>query len=103
MRGIGIRCDLGGPVGRVRRDLVREGTDPAVIGLAIRVASSSGLAQLLRGMYFDVGPIDPSTYSATCGAVVPAALLAHLYHPYLQVVYDQQVGGSKSGAWHYIW
>lgn len=76
MRGIRIRCDLGGPVERVRRDLVRKGTDPAVIGLAIRVASSNGLALLLRGMYFNVGPIDHSTYSATCGAVVLAALPA---------------------------
>ena len=75
-REVGIRCALGAPVQRVRRDLVLEGMYPVLIGLAVGIACAYGLAPLLQGMFFGVGPMDPTIYLAASGAIVLGALLA---------------------------
>ena len=75
-REVGIRCALGAPVERVRRDLVLEGMYPVFIGVGVGIACAYGLAPLLEGMFFGVGPSDPLVYLAACAAVVSAALLA---------------------------
>ena len=75
-REVGIRCALGAPVERVRRDLVLKGMYPVFIGVGVGIACAYGLAPLLEGMFFGVGPSDPLVYLAACAAVVLAALLA---------------------------
>ncbi len=75
-REVGIRCALGAPVERVRRDLVLRGMYPVFIGVGVGIACAYGLAPLLGGMFFGVGPSDPLVYLAASAAVVLAALLA---------------------------
>ena len=75
-REVGIRCALGAPIERVRRDLVLRGMYPVFIGLAVGIACAYGLASLLRGMFFGIEPTDPSTYLAASGAIVLGALIA---------------------------
>ncbi|MCY4596744.1 MAG: ADOP family duplicated permease [Bryobacterales bacterium] len=76
IREVGIRCALGAPVERVRRDLVLEAMYPVFIGLAVGIACAYGLAPLLQGMFFGVEPLDPSIHLAAGGVVVLGALLA---------------------------
>ena len=83
-REVGIRCALGAPVERVRRDLVLEGMYPVFIGLGVGIACAYSLAPLLQGMFFGVAPMDPSTYLAASGAIVLGALLA-CYSPVRRV------------------
>ena len=75
-REVGIRCALGAPVERVRRDLVRKGMYPVFIGLGVGIAFSYGLASRVQGMFFSVGPMDPLVYLAASAAILLAALLA---------------------------
>ena len=75
-REVGIRCALGAPVERVRRDLVLKAMYPVFIGVGIGIACAYVLAPLLQGMFFGVGPSDPLVYLAASAAVVLAALLA---------------------------
>ena len=75
-REVGIRCALGAPFERVRRDLVLNGMYPVFIGLGVGNACAYGLALLLEGMFFGVEPSDPLVYLAASAAVVLAALLA---------------------------
>ena len=75
-REVGIRCALGAPVERVRRDLVLQGMYPVFIGLGAGIACAYGLAPLLQGMFFGVGPMNPFTYLAASGAIIVGALIA---------------------------
>lgn len=75
-REVGIRCALGAPVERVRRDLVLKAMYPVFIGVGVGIACAYGLAPLLQGMFFGIGASDPLVYLAASAAVVLAALLA---------------------------
>lgn len=75
-REVGIRWALGASVERVRRDLLMQGMYPVFIGVGVGIACAYGLAPLLQGMFFGVGPVDPFTFLAASGATVLGALLA---------------------------
>lgn len=75
-REIGIRCALGAAVERVQRNLVLKGICPVFIAVGLGIACAYGLAPLLQGMFFGVGPSDPLVYLAASAAVVLAAQLA---------------------------
>ena len=75
-REVGVRWALGASVERVRRDLLLQGMYPVFIGVGVGIACTYGIAPLLQGMLFGVGPVDPFTFLAASGATVLGALLA---------------------------
>ena len=67
---LGIRMSLGAGPERLRRMVLAEGGVLIGLGIAIGFAGSVFTARLLRGLLFEVGPNDPTTF------VVAAVLLA---------------------------
>jgi putative ABC transport system permease protein len=67
---IAIRIALGATRREVHRMVLVRGLRPALLGIAIGVPAAAFLTQLMRGILFDVGPMDPVTF-----AFVPAMLL----------------------------
>jgi ABC-type antimicrobial peptide transport system permease subunit len=59
---IGVRMALGASAAVIIRDVLVQGGRSALIGIAIGVVLSTGLAQLLKGLLFGVNPFDPLTY-----------------------------------------
>jgi ABC-type antimicrobial peptide transport system permease subunit len=59
---IGVRMALGASAALIIRDVLLQGGRSALIGIAIGVVLSTGLAQLLKGLLFGVNPFDPLTY-----------------------------------------
>ena len=66
---IGIRLALGAAPASIRNMVIAQGMRLAVIGIAIGVASSFGLTQLLASFLFGVKPRDPLVF-----ALAPAVL-----------------------------
>jgi predicted permease len=67
---LGIRMSLGAGPERLRRMVLAEGGVLIGLGIAIGFAGSVFTARLLRGLLFEVGPHDPTTFA------VAALLLA---------------------------
>jgi putative ABC transport system permease protein len=61
---IGIRLALGANTRDVRRMVIRQGMRLAVVGLAIGLASSFGLARVIANLLFGVTPRDPVVFTA---------------------------------------
>ena len=72
----GIRCALGAPVERARRDPVLTGMYPVFVGLGIGTARADGPALHPQGLSFGTGPMDPVTVTAARGALALTAPLA---------------------------
>jgi ABC-type antimicrobial peptide transport system permease subunit len=73
---IGVRMALGAPPGAVLRLVLGEGLRMMVAGLVAGGAASLGLASLMRGMLFEVRPLDPPAFLvavATLAAFAAAA------------------------------
>ncbi|MGD8328988.1 MAG: ABC transporter permease [Acidobacteriota bacterium] len=75
-REIGIRMALGARRGQILRLMVLPALGITVAGVAVGIAASSVFTGLLEGMLFEVGLIDPLTYSAVAAIFLAAALLA---------------------------
>src|SRR4029078_4483227 len=61
---LGIRMSLGAGPERLRRMVLAEGGVLLGLGSAIEFAGSVFTARLLRGLLFEVGPHDPTTFVA---------------------------------------
>jgi predicted permease len=61
---LGIRMSLGAGPERLRRMVLAEGGVLIVLGIAIGFTGSVFTARLLRGLLFEVGPHDPTTFAA---------------------------------------
>jgi predicted permease len=72
-REIGIRVALGARHADVLRLVLGHGVRTAFVGIAIGVAASLGLTQLMASMLYGVSPTDPTTF---VGVVVILALVA---------------------------
>ena len=59
---IGIRLSLGADAGSVRRMVIVQGMRLAVVGVAIGLAASWGLAQTLRTFLFEIEARDPLVF-----------------------------------------
>ena len=68
---IGVRIALGARGGNVLALVMRQGLAPAVVGTTVGLVAAAGLTRMLRGMLFEVTPLDGLTF-----AVVPAVMLA---------------------------
>ena len=75
-REIGIRMALGASSGQVRRLIVRQGMAPAVIGLAVGLASAFLVTDLMTKLLFGVTPADPVTFVAVTVFLGLTAFLA---------------------------
>jgi putative ABC transport system permease protein len=73
---IGIRLALGAESGSVRNMVIAQGMRLAVIGIAIGVASSFGLTQLLASFLFGVKPWDPLAFTLVPAILAAVALVA---------------------------
>jgi putative ABC transport system permease protein len=75
---IGVRMALGASAAVIIRDVLVQGGRSALIGIAIGVVLSTGLAQLLKGLLFGVNPFDPLTYLMVAVFLAAICLVASL-------------------------
>ena len=75
-REIGVRMALGAQRGAVLALVLQNGLKLAGVGIALGLIGATVLTQLLRGLLFGVGPIDPVTFSVTPLLLLCVALLA---------------------------
>jgi putative ABC transport system permease protein len=73
---IGIRMALGAETAGIRNRLIAQGMRLAVVGIAIGVACSFGLAHLLESFLFDVKPLDPVVFTLAPAILAVVALFA---------------------------
>jgi putative ABC transport system permease protein len=75
-REIGIRLALGADGGAVQRLIVRQGMQPALLGIAVGLGGAFALTRLMRSLLYGVSAADPLTYAGVAlflGAVALAA------------------------------
>lgn len=75
-REIGIRVALGATAANVRRLVLGEGLWLAALGAAIGLAGATGATRLVRGMLFEVDPLDPSTMLGAALLLIVASAFA---------------------------
>ncbi len=73
---IGIRMALGAQAGDVLRLVVRQGMVLTLIGIAVGLAGSLGLAKVIASLLFDVPAIDPATFLGIPLLLIFVALIA---------------------------
>jgi len=75
-RELGIRLALGASRGGVLALVLREGMQPAVIGLALGTLGALALTRLLASELYEVKPADPATFASVVLLLLLAALAA---------------------------
>ena len=75
-REIGTRVALGAGRGSILRLVVGQGMLLSLIGVALGLAGSLAISQLLRSLLFEVAPNDPLTLTVTAVLVLVVSLLA---------------------------
>ncbi len=73
---IGLRMALGAGRGGVMRLIVKEGMILAGVGLALGFGGAFLVGRAMRGMWYQVGTIDASAFTAVAAMLMAAALLA---------------------------
>jgi hypothetical protein len=73
---IGVRVALGATASDIRRLVVGEGLRLALAGVSVGLAASFAGTRALRGLLFEVQPLDPPVLVGAAGVLVAAALLA---------------------------
>jgi putative ABC transport system permease protein len=79
-REIGLRMVLGASRPSLLRLVLRQGLVLAAVGLSIGLAAAVAATRLLRGVLFEVQPIDAQVYVAVA-ALIAAVTLAAAYFP----------------------
>jgi putative ABC transport system permease protein len=77
-REIGIRTALGAQTSDVIRLIVREGMQPAVVGIVVGIVAALGSASVLERIVFGVSASDPLILAAVAGVLALVALAASL-------------------------
>lgn len=75
-REFGVRMALGARAGDILRMVVRDGMMPAVAGVFIGLGGTTLVTGLLSSLLFETNPVDPTTFGATAGLLLLAALAA---------------------------
>jgi putative ABC transport system permease protein len=73
---IGLRMALGAESGRVVRDVLKEGLVTAVLGLALGTVGAYFVGRAMQGMWYGVGVIEPTSFSAVAATLLISALVA---------------------------
>src|SRR5690606_23420098 len=73
---IGLRMALGAESGAVRRMVVVEGGQVALLGVVIGVLAALGLTRFIETLLFGVEPVDAVTFAGMSALMVAVALLA---------------------------
>jgi len=73
---IGVRMAVGAEASAVRRMVVAQGGQVALIGVAVGVLAAFGLTRFLAGMLFGVQAVDAYTFAGMSAVMVAVALLA---------------------------
>ena len=75
-REIGLRLAIGAGRSDIVGLVIREGTRPAVVGLAVGIAAGSWVAALSRSYFFGISAFDPWTYTLAAALLITAVLAA---------------------------
>jgi putative ABC transport system permease protein len=75
-REIGVRIALGAERSSVMRMVIGQGTRLAAIGLLFGTVGAAAATRLLRGVLFDIQPLDPLTFVLMSGVFLVVALFA---------------------------
>jgi predicted permease len=75
---IGIRIALGAQREQVLRLMLFDGMWPAIIGLALGLATAVGASRLLRSMLYETRPLDYTVFGAVAATLLLVAVLACL-------------------------
>ncbi|MGH9161121.1 MAG: ABC transporter permease, partial [Vicinamibacteraceae bacterium] len=75
---IGLRMALGAGRADVLRQVLREGLVTALVGAALGALGAYAVGRAMRGMLFDVGAIDPITFTIVTVMLLASATLACL-------------------------
>jgi hypothetical protein len=73
---IDIRIALGAKRAQVMRKMLLEGIGPAALGLVAVLAASMGAGRLLRGLLYEIKPLDPAVFSAVAAVLLSVAAFA---------------------------
>ena len=94
-REIGIRVALGADSRRVLNWVVGDGMKLAVIGAAVGLVGAAGASQLVKGMLYNVGALDPWAFLGVPALLLAVAALA-VYVPARKAASVQPVQALKS-------
>ena len=75
-REIGIRMALGAERGHILRMFLREGALTIASGIALGLLFAVLTGQVLRGLLYEIGPLDPIAFIAAPFLLAAAALIA---------------------------
>jgi putative ABC transport system permease protein len=75
-REIGLRIALGAEPGRVHGLVVRQGLQPAAIGLGVGLVLALAVTPVFRSRLYEVSPVDVPTYALVVGLLLLTALIA---------------------------
>jgi putative ABC transport system permease protein len=73
---IGIRIALGAPRENVLRLMLADGLRPALIGLLVGLAASTGVVRQIRSMLYETPPLDPAVFGTVTATLVLVAIVA---------------------------
>jgi putative ABC transport system permease protein len=73
---IGVRMAIGARPGEILRMVLGQGMSLALLGVALGLIGAVALTRLLRGLLFEIDPMDPLTYLGVGLLLAIAALLA---------------------------
>ena len=75
-REIGIRMTLGAEHRDVSRLILRQSMQPVLLGVALGLAGSAAVSQVLSSLLFGVSPLDPMVFGGVAVFLAGVALLA---------------------------
>ena len=73
---IGIRMALGANRGGIASMIARQSLPVAIVGIVSGLGLAAGFARLLRGMLYEIEPIDLATFASVAALVLIVATLA---------------------------
>jgi predicted permease len=94
-RDLGIRLALGATPRGIVMLVLRQGLAVTLAGLAVGLTGAALFARILRGLLFQVAPLDPLTFLGV-PAVMVAVALAALYAPARRAASTDPLGSLKS-------